>query len=456
MRNFIRERVGLLSVCAAVWIGACAWPAGARSETPLVTPNEAARHGLERAWFAQVPVDPSRSRVTSWYLYYDRLYALTDSGIVSAINAETGEQLWSKQIGKPGHPAYGPAANSNFLGIVSGGNLYMLDRNDGRLQWVRALGSAPSSGPALSNDYAYVALITGRIEGYKLTDPTAQPWYYQSKGRTYLKPTTTGQVVSWPTAEGYLYVSRADIPGVLFRLETNDDIVTSPAQMEPYLYIASLDGYLYAVHEMTGREKWRYSTGYSIHSSPAVVGKQVYVASFEPALHCLDAETGHELWSVLGVSHFAAQGKQRVYASDRFDNLLVMDSKTGNPIGRLNVGEGLSTLVNDQTDRLFLVNDVGLVQCLHEIGAEQPTLYRHPPAPAAATGEAPTPPPTASEASAARTAEAGAAEAPPEEGEEAAKDERRADEAGADEAPAEDAEAPAGDDDNPFEQFGSP
>jgi hypothetical protein len=207
-----------------------------------------------------------------------------------------------------------------------------------------------------------------------------------------------------------------------------------------------LDGYLYAVHEMTGREKWRYSTGYSIHSSPAVVGKQVYVASFEPALHCLNADTGSELWSVLGVSHFAAQGKQRVYASDRYGNLLVMDSKTGNPIGRLNVGEGLSTLVNDQTDRLFLVNDVGLVQCLHEIGADQPTQYRHPPAPAATEGTA-TPPPTASEDSAAPTAEAEAAEAPPEEGEEALMDE-----APADEAPAEDAETPPpADVENPFE-----
>ena len=32
-------------------------------------------------------------------------------------------------------------------------------------------------------------------------------------------------------------------------------------------------------------------------------------------------------------------------------------------------------MVNDQTDRIFLVNDRGLVQCLREIGAETPTLY---------------------------------------------------------------------------------
>jgi len=379
---FRQSAVHAISAAVAL-VTISAFIAQLRGDTLLVTHDQAARHGFERAWFAQIPVDPARSRVSTWYLYYDRLYGVTDSGIITALNAETGEQLWAKQVGKPGYPAFGPGANSDFLGIVSGAKLYLLNRHDGRLEWVRELGSAPSSGPALSNNYAFVALVTGRIEGYKLDDPAAQPWYYQSNGRTHLRPTATGRVVSWPTTAGFLYVSDADEPRVRFRLETNDDIVTSPAAAAENLYIASLDGYLYCLHELTGEEKWRYSTGYSIHSSPAIVGKQAYVASFEPALHAVDAETGQALWATLGVSHFAAQGKERVYASDRYGNLLVLDAKTGNPVSRMAVAEGLSTLVNDQSDRVFLVNDRGLVQCLREIGATEPTLYRQPAAPEA-------------------------------------------------------------------------
>ena len=350
-------------------------------EPQLVTHEQAARHGLERAWFAQIPVDASRSRVTTWFLYFDRIYGVTNSGIVTALNAETGEQLWTKQVGKPGYPAFGPGANADFLGVVSGSTLYMLNRHDGRLAWRRQLGSAPSSGPALSNKYAYVAMVTGRIEGYELENPATQPWYYQSSGRTFLRPTVTGEVVSWPTSTGYLYAGRAEEPGVLYRLETSADIVTSPAAMEPYLYIASLDGYLYCLHQFTGDEQWRFSTGYAIESSPAIVAGNAYVASIEPAIHALDAKTGKELWAVAGASHFAAQGKSRVYASDRFGNLVVLDAKSGAVVSRMPVGEGQSTLVNDQSDRIFLVNDRGLVQCLHEIGAGQATLYRQPPAP---------------------------------------------------------------------------
>jgi outer membrane protein assembly factor BamB len=250
----------------------------------LVTYDEAARHGLERDWFAQVPIDAGRSRVTTWYLHYDRLYCVSDSGLVTALNAETGAQLWTRQLGKPGVAAFGPEANSKYLGVVSGVRLYLLELETGRLKWSRELGSAPSSGPALSNDYVYVALVTGRIEGYKIADPKAQPWYYQSKGRTFLRPTTTGKVVSWPTTEGYLYVSGADKPGVKFRLETKADIVTSPAEMDPYLYIASLDGYLYCLDETNGREQ---CTPPAIdHELASHRGQNAYVASIEPELHC--------------------------------------------------------------------------------------------------------------------------------------------------------------------------
>jgi hypothetical protein len=40
----------------------------------------------------------------------------------------------------------------------------------------------------------------------------------------------------------------------------------------------------------------------------------------------------------------------------------------------------INALVNDQTDRLYLISDDGLVQCFHEIGAQAP-LYHNPPEP---------------------------------------------------------------------------
>jgi hypothetical protein len=255
-------------------------------------------------------------------------------------------------------------------------------------------------------------------------------------------------VVSWPTTLGYLYAADANDPRVLFRLQTSGDIVTEPAQQSPNLFIASLDGYLYSINELTGHEDWRYSTGYAITSSPAVVGDMAFVASFQPSLHAVDSKTGAEKWVSPGVSHFAARGKDRIYASDKYGHVLILDSATGRHVGRLPVAEGLTTLVNDQTDRIFLVNDRGLVQCLHEIGVNEPTLYRQPIAPPAAEdaptdGEKP-PAPPADGATDEAAEPADDAAAPAEEGspfgEEPAAEETPADEG-------------ASMDENPFEEF---
>jgi hypothetical protein len=162
----------------------------------------------------------------------------------------------------------------------------------------------------------------------------------------------------------------------LFRVETNDEIVASPAELEPYLYVTSRDGYLYCLHERTGSELWQFSTGYPIVKKSAVVGNMAYVASEQPALHAVDSQTGRLLWSAVGATQFVAEGALHVYGMDRYGTLLILEKKSGGVVGRLDTSEGITALVNDQSDRIFLVSDRGLVQCLRERDSQQPTYYR--------------------------------------------------------------------------------
>ncbi|MEQ8835869.1 MAG: PQQ-binding-like beta-propeller repeat protein, partial [Lacipirellulaceae bacterium] len=314
--------------------------------------------------------------VTAWTLHHDRIFGVSNTGTAFALDTETGERLWIRQVGKRGYRAFGPGANSKSVAIVSGSKIYVLDRDDGRILFSRDLGSAPGAGPALTEDYAFVVLMTGRVEGYRLDDPKAQPWYYNSRGRAFLRPVTTGGVVSWPTNAGLLYVSSATDPGLLYRIQTNDEIIAPPAELDGNLFIASLDGYLYSIDGLTGNEQWRFAAGWPIESQPAVVGDMAFVSSIEPAIHAIETSTGNELWDIPGASQFVSEGKNRVYAADPMGNLLVLDMKTGATLGTLATAEGLYPLVNDQTDRIFLVNKHGLVQCLHEIGVSQPIEHR--------------------------------------------------------------------------------
>jgi hypothetical protein len=111
------------------------------------------------------------------------------------------------------------------------------------------------------------------------------------------------------------------------------------------------------------------------------------------------------LWEAAGVAQFAAASRNRVYGVDDFGGLVVLDATTGSRIGHLPTGGTINALVNDQTDRLYLISQQGTVQCLHEIGAKEPIYHVVP--------EPQTPPAEAVEGQPAETAETETTTEPP-------------------------------------------
>lgn len=363
-------------ICVALVVGAAA-PANAQLSSGLISQQQAASAGLKRAWFAHAKLDPSRSKVVDWILSGDQLLILTNSGVIHAIDANTGKSNWATQFGDPDHPSLGPDANDKFVAVINGSTLYLLDRASGRIQSQREIGGAPGAGPALGENYVFVPTLDGLVEGYPLdlSAPKYRKWFYQSVGHAQVSPLVTPESVAWTTDRGYLYVSGAVTPGVRFRLETMGRFDARPAYRAPLIYAVALSGELFAVHEQNGTLQWRYMTGYPTNRAPAAVGERLFVTSEEPMLHCVDASTGLPLWRSLGLAQFAAVTKSRVYGVDRYGTIHILNIADGAPVGRIPTGGTVTALVNDQTDRLFLISDSGLVQCLHEIGADEPTHY---------------------------------------------------------------------------------
>jgi outer membrane protein assembly factor BamB len=367
-----------------VLFGACCWvgfvlAALAPSQSwagRLVTFETAGSVGLEPVWFAQASVDQTRSRVDRWTLYKDQLFSLSTSGTLQAIDAETGQTLWTTRVGNLCGVFSGPGVNEEYVAVTSGTRLCIIDRQEGKVRWSRQLGGMPAATPALSETYVFVCLMNGQVEGYSLENLDETPWVHQSIGRIFHAPSVAGNVVCWPTDRGYLYVAQNHRPRVLYRLETYEEIVTPPAALGPYIYATSRDGYFYCLDELSGAELWRISTGYPIVKNPAVVGSRAYVASDQPALHAVDSKRGRLLWSVAGVTQFVTEGEKHVYGMQRDGTLLALDKKSGGVVARMKTGEGTTALVNDQSDQIFLVDDLGLVQCLRVRDSLQPIYYR--------------------------------------------------------------------------------
>ncbi len=378
MRMFVisRFRQHAWLACILFVVGSSG-SASAQTSTGLISQEQAASVGLKRAWFARAKLDPSRSRVVDWILSGDQLLLLTDAGVMHAIDANTGKTNWVTQFGNPEYPSLGPDASDEYVAVINGSTLYLLDSSTGRIQGERRIGGAPGAGPAVGKNHVFASTIDGLIEGFPLdlSAPQYKRWYYQSFGHTLVAPLVTPESVAWTTDRGNLYVSGAVRPGVRFRLETYGKFEARPAYRAPLIYAIGLSGEMFAVHELNGTLAWRYMTGYPTSRSPAAVGKQLFVTSEEPMLHCVDASTGLLQWKSLGISQFAAVSKSHVFGVDRYGTVHILNRADGAPVGRIASGGTIDALVNDQTDRLFLISERGLVQCLHEIGADQPTYY---------------------------------------------------------------------------------
>jgi outer membrane protein assembly factor BamB len=411
----------------------------------LISPEKAMRHGLKRAWFAQLG-DAAASGELS-HVNYDEGMLLVQSsrGLVTAIDAETGRTLWSTRIGR--RKGSEPAANDKFVVVLNGSTLFVLDRQTGGTVWQRQVKGAPGSGPGVSATHAFVPMISGLIEGYDLEAGVRQtPWNYQSTGQVLLPPTTTPLTVSWTTERGFFYAADPSAAGIRYRLETRGAIHSQPTAWSPRLFACSVDGYVYALDERKGTIEWKYVVGEPMYERPAAVDNKVFAIADSTGMYCLDAEKGQLLWHAAGIHQFVALTPTRVYAEDKLGNLAILDASTGMRLDTMPTSALTQKLVNNQSDRIFLVDRAATIQCLHEPQLVSPVVYRPPAAPEKELKLVPKPKPAAP---AKALQEEAPAEEMPAEGEDPAPpadaDNPFAPEAGGD-APAE----PPADADNPF------
>lgn len=303
------------------------------------------------------------------------LYATSQTGALHAIDGETGKTRWSIGVGSARYPTTAASANDKYVGVVNGSSLYIVLAEDGSTVWNRHVVGAPGAGPALTDEYAYVPMLTGTVESYLLEDPKRPLAVFRSYGRTMIQPVVSINSVAWPTDRGNLYVALAHEPGLRFRVEAKDSIDSAPAFLPPdRIFATSLDGYIYCVHERRGNILWRFTTGEPIRHSPVALNDAVYAITSRGNMYAIGAFDGQERWLTSGIRSYVAGNANRLYVMDTRGNLTVLDAASGARIGAL-PAQGIDhPHMNVQTDRLVLATSTGLVQCLRQANLPWPVV----------------------------------------------------------------------------------
>jgi outer membrane protein assembly factor BamB len=347
----------------------------------LIPRTTATRYGLKLAWFAQVG-SPQVNGTLQYVNYAEGMVLLQSSGgMLTALDAETGRTLWSTQIGSRDGGSSEPAANEKYVVVLNGSTLFVVDRKDGGIVWQKQVRGAPGAGPGVTATHVFVPMTSGIIEGYDLEAGTKQtPWNYQSTGRVLVPPMTTVSTVSWTTDKGHFYVADPKAGGIKYRLESRGAMHARPASWSPMLFSTSVDGFVYAIEESKGTIQWKYSVGQPIYTQPVAVENYVFVIPEFGGLYCLDSKSGNLSWYAPGIKQFVSASPSRVYAADEQGRIAMLDLETGAKVGTLPISGLTKKLVNTRSDRIFLVDNSNVVQCLRETQLNSPALHT-PPAP---------------------------------------------------------------------------
>ncbi len=386
-RSLSMLRRAMLALLAGLIATACQ----ANAASPI-SQMAASQAGLTRAWFGQVALDVSQHTVTGAALKEGRLFVLSSSGQLQALDAETGQTLWSERVGKVARISLGPVAKGNLVAVINGTTLYLLDSTTGNEISRHNFRSAPSAAPAIGKDYVYVPLTNGHMEGIPLNSKSKIRWNYTSSGHTHGAPAIVADRVLWATDRDYLYGALAK-GGAAYRFRASGHLLTPVTSIENEAIVVTEEGYLYAINVEKGQQRWRASVGVSVNHPavtlpPSAKRPRIFVGTETPSLHAFDPEMGAERWVAPGVNGFVAASAERVYGVSPRGQLSVLNAQTGRVVAHLPGVQGLVPLPNNETDRLYFLSPSGFVQCLHETGAKEPYWHLAAAEAGDATGEA--------------------------------------------------------------------
>ena len=320
--------------------------------------------------------DSVEVKVSTYDVQESTLYALTNQSVVQAINANTGETLWTTRVGKLGAPTIGLGANKQFVAVIVGSYVYCLDANDGEQLWSKKCRSAPGASPAVSEKFVYVPMINGFVEAFPFETKGIRSHYFVSSGRAVITPIIHTNTVAWPTDRGHLNVAPNFRTGSMFyRLKTDSVIVGRATAQGSMIYVGAIDGTAYAVNETSGSLQWKLAIGEPISHPIVPIGKDGYIITDENNLTCVHSQLGYPIDSwpvrVTGIHKFLAASDERLYCLGDADEITIIDRKNGAKVGSIPALGNDIHLMNTKTDRIYIGTRSGLIQCVRELANER-------------------------------------------------------------------------------------
>lgn len=285
-----------------------------------------------------------------------KIFAASHDGIVAAMNAASGRELWSTNIGTPATSGLATGQNKVYVGTGSA-QVVALSQATGKVVWRHTVSSQVLAPVQYSHGIVLVHTIAGTLAGLSASDGRLVWRYDQTVPSLILhaagQPQVAGNLAVSGFANGTLSVlnlySGQTLWGRQIAIPVGDnpvsqmiDITVNPIVVSGIVYIATYQGRVAALNLTNGQMIWQQKI--SSYAGIAANNQRVYVSDASSRVWAFDEGSGAVDWkqtALLGrqITGPAVFGSALVVA-DHDGFLHFMSLSDGHFLARISLGDG--------------------------------------------------------------------------------------------------------------------
>lgn len=310
------------------------------------------------------------------------VYVPGEEGILYAVDADSGEEVWRNDEGINVHT---PVAVAGEMVYLVAGSLFAFDREYGEVLWTAdATYSAVVHGSSVYANSGGVAQPDNRVVCYDAV--TGEKRWSETVPWTVNTVVALREDTLYAVGDNTVHALDADSGERIWRYEKGDfvRIYSSPTVDEDTVYIGGAGNLIHAVDRYTGEERWAWGEGMSLEDggespessavphSPAVKDGTLYFGDRGGSYYALDTDNREILWEREDMPTTTLYGREiagPVIAGDTLydsrQSLHAIDIETGERLWKFDEGSFTgSPAVADGT--VYAGTDDGTLYALSE------------------------------------------------------------------------------------------
>jgi outer membrane protein assembly factor BamB len=357
----------LLSGCSTI---KSVIPGGDSEEEPAPLEDIAETVSLQRIWKVASGDIEGNSRLIQPVLAGSSLFAVSSAGLVTAVDTDSGETLWTNKLKLPVSAGAGYGDALVYIG-ADGGEVVALHAGTGEVAWRSELEGEILASPMAGEGTVVVSASVDRLIGLSSVDGVQKWSLRQSTPRLTLRgrsrPLVMSDIVFAGFENGKLLLLRLENGQILWEKRVGDavgkselqrlaDIDSQPILIGDTVYAAAFQSRVVAIHAPSSRITWENKT--STYQDMAVDRSNIYVTDEDNVVVAIDRNSGLTAWrqeafEYRGVSAPAVLDDY-IVVGDKEGYMHLLDKQTGYQSGRVKIGSAIVSQPLVRGDTVFV------------------------------------------------------------------------------------------------------